>query len=166
MGRTSWGGYYRSMSTALNIIRVFSPGVAVPVVLASSSDRWSSSSSSSRASSSAAASSSSISLASESSSNLPSESDVITKRRGVWDADSRPVCIWPSVGMGGGGLPWASMLKAAIVGEVWRGAMGTDFTVAGLDWVSLVVSSSAVATLPHKLFGRVAKNSFRASWAT
>ena len=81
------------------------PGVAVPVVLASSSDRSSSSSSSSKAPSSAAASSSFVSLTLESLSYSPSESDVITKRRGVWDDESGPVCVWPSVGMGGGGLP-------------------------------------------------------------
>ena len=54
--------------------------------------------------------------------------------------------------------------------------MGTDFAVAGSgidsavggsDWVGLVVSSSAIAAAPlRKLFGRVAKNSIRASWAT
>ena len=54
--------------------------------------------------------------------------------------------------------------------------MGTDFAVAGskigsavggLDWVGSVVSSSAIsATPPRKLFGRVAKNSIRAFWAT
>ena len=55
------------------------------------------------------------------------------------------------------------MLKAAIVGEVWSGAIGTDFAVAGSDMVGLVVSSSAVAAPPHKLFGRVAKNSVSAS---
>ena len=55
------------------------------------------------------------------------------------------------------------MLKAAIVGEVWSGAIGTDFVVSGSDWVRLVVSSSAVATPPRKLFRRVAKNSVSAS---
>ena len=57
------------------------------------------------------------------------------------------------------------MLNAAIVGEVWSGAIGTDFAVAGLDWVSSssVVSSSAVVAPPHKLFGRVAENSVSAS---
>ena len=68
--------------------------------------------------------------------------------------------------MGGGGLPWASMLKATIVGEVWRGAMGTDFAVAGSDWVGSVVSSLVVVAPPRTLFGRVAKNSVRASWTT
>ena len=81
------------------------PGVDVLVVLASSSDWSLSSSSSSKALLSAAASSSSISLTSESSSYSPSDSDVITKRRGVWDDESGPICIWPSVGMGGSGLP-------------------------------------------------------------
>ena len=57
------------------------------------------------------------------------------------------------------------MLKAAIVGEVWSRATGTDFAVAGLDWVVAVVSSSAVAAPPRKLFGRVAKNSISAFWA-
>ena len=58
------------------------------------------------------------------------------------------------------------MLKAAIVGEVWSVAGGTDFAVAGSDWVGAVVSSSAVAAPPRKLFGRVAKNSVSASCAT
>ena len=58
------------------------------------------------------------------------------------------------------------MLKAAIVGEVWSVAIGTDFAVAGSDWVGSVVSSSAMAAPPYKLFGRVAKNSVNASWAT
>ena len=58
------------------------------------------------------------------------------------------------------------MLKAAIVGEVWSGAIGTDFVVAGSDWVGSVVSSSTVAAPPCKLFGRVAKNFVNASWAT
>ena len=40
------------------------------------------------------------------------------------------------------------MLKAAIVGEVWSGAIGTDFAIAGSDWVGSVVSSSIVAVLP------------------
>ena len=71
------------------------PGVAVPVVLASSYDRSSSSSSSSKAPSSAAASSLSVSLT----------LDVITKRRGVWDDELGPIYVWPSIGMGGGGLP-------------------------------------------------------------
>ena len=54
--------------------------------------------------------------------------------------------------------------------------MGTDFAVAGsrignavggLDWVGSVVSSSVIAAAPpRKLFGRVAKNSIKASWAT
>ena len=54
--------------------------------------------------------------------------------------------------------------------------MGTDFAVAGLgigsavggsDWVGSVVSSSAISVAPPcKLFGRVAKNSVKASWAT
>ena len=55
------------------------------------------------------------------------------------------------------------MLKAAIVGEVWSGAIDTDFAVAGSDSVGLVVSSSVVATPPCKLFGRVLKNSVSAS---
>ena len=101
MGRTSWGGCYRSVSRALNVTRVFSLWTSctgrVGVVLSSSS--------SSRAPLSAMASSSSVLLTSESSSYSPSDSDVITKRRGVWDDESRPVCVWPSVGMGGGGLP-------------------------------------------------------------
>ena len=58
------------------------------------------------------------------------------------------------------------MLNAAIIGEAWKGAMRIDFAVAGSDWVGSVVSSSAVAAPPHKLFCRVAKNSVRASWAT
>ena len=58
------------------------------------------------------------------------------------------------------------MLKAAIVGEVWSGAIGSDFAVAGLDWVGAIVSSSAVAAPPRKLFGRVVKNSVSVSWAT
>ena len=81
------------------------PGIDVPVELASSSDRSSSSSSSSKAPSSAAASFSSVLLTSKSSSYSPSDSDVITKRRGVWDDEAGPVCVWPSVGMSGGGLP-------------------------------------------------------------
>ena len=44
--------------------------------------------------------------------------------------------------------------------------MDTDFAVAGLNWVGSVVSSSVVAAPPRKFFGRVAKNSVRASWAT
>ena len=58
------------------------------------------------------------------------------------------------------------MLKAAIVGEVWSGSIGTDFGVAGSDWVDAVVSSSAVAAPLRKLFSKVAKNSVSASWAT
>ena len=68
------------------------------------------------------------------------------------------------------------MLNAAIVGEAWRGAMGTDFAVAGSeigsvvggsDWVGSVVSSLAiVAAPPRKLFGRVAKNSVKVSGVT
>ena len=58
------------------------------------------------------------------------------------------------------------MLNAAIVGEAWRGAMGTDFAVVGSDWVGSVVSSLAVAAPPRKLFGRMAKNSVRPFWAT
>ena len=81
------------------------PGVAVPVVLASSSDRSSSLSSSSKALSSSVASSASGSLTSELSSYSLLGSDVITKRRGVWDDESWPICVWPLVGMGGGGLP-------------------------------------------------------------
>ena len=79
------------------------PGVAIPVVLASSSD-WSLSSSSSSIAASSA--SSSVSLTSESSSSSSSsDSDMITKRRGVWDDESGLVCVWPSVGMDGGKLP-------------------------------------------------------------
>ena len=55
------------------------------------------------------------------------------------------------------------MLKAAIVGEVWSGAIGADFAVAGSDWVGAVVSSSAIAAPPRKLFGKVAKNSVSVS---
>ena len=55
------------------------------------------------------------------------------------------------------------MLKAATVGEIWSGAIGTDFAVANLDWVGVVVSSSAIAAPPRKLFGKVAKNSISAS---
>ena len=58
------------------------------------------------------------------------------------------------------------MLKAAIIGEVWSGVIGTDFVVAGSDWIGAVVSSSTVAAPPHKLLSRVAKNSVNASWAT
>ena len=58
------------------------------------------------------------------------------------------------------------MLKAAIVGEIWSGSIGTDFAVGGSDWIGGVVSSSAVAAPPHKLFGKVAKYSVSASWAT
>ena len=58
------------------------------------------------------------------------------------------------------------MLKAAIVGEIWSGSIGTDFTTAGSDYVGVVVSSSAVAAPPRKLFSKVAKNSVNASWAT
>ena len=57
------------------------------------------------------------------------------------------------------------MLKAEIIGEIWSGSIGTDFAVAGSDWVGVVVSSSAVAAPPRKLFGKVAKNSVSASWA-
>ena len=73
-------------------------------MLALSSDWLLSSSSSSKASSSATASSLSVSPTSESVSYSPSDSDVITKRRGVWDDESGLVCVWPSVGMDGGGL--------------------------------------------------------------
>ena len=142
------------------------PGVAVPVVLASSADWSSSSSSSSKAASSASVSSSSVSLTSESSLGSSSDSDVITKWRGVWDDESGPVCVWPSVGMEGGGLPGASMLKAATVGETLSGATGTHLATADSDSVGVVVSSSTVAAPPHKLFGNVAKNSFSAFWAT
>ena len=142
------------------------PGVAVPVVLALSSDRSSSSSSSNKAASSASVSSSFVSLTSESSSSSSLDSNVITKRRGVWDDESGPVCVWPSVGMDGGRLPGASMLKAATVGEIWSGATRTDLAAADSDWVVVVVSSSTVAAPPHKLFGNVAKNSFGASYAT
>ena len=142
------------------------PGVAVPVVLASSSDWSSSLSSSSKAASSASVSSSSVLLTSELFSSSSSDSDVITKQRGVWDDESWPVCVWPSVGMDGGRLPGANMLKAATVGEVWSGATGTDLATADSDWVGVVVSSSAVAAPPRKLFGNVAKNSFSASCAT
>ena len=117
------------------------PGVPVPVVLASSSDWSLSSSSFSKAASSASISSSSISLTSESSSDSSSDSDVITKQRGVWDDESGPVCVWPSVGMGGGGLPGANMLKAATVGEIWSGATSTDLAATDLDSVGVVVSS-------------------------
>ena len=65
--------------------------------------------------------------------------------------------------MGGGGLPCASMLKAAIVGEIWSRSIGTNFAVAGSDWIGVVVSSSAVAAPPRKLFEKVAKNSVSAS---
>ena len=58
------------------------------------------------------------------------------------------------------------MLKAATVDEIWSGATGTDFAVADLDWVGMVVSSSAVAAPPRNLFGKVAKNSVSASWVT
>ena len=142
------------------------PRVAVPVVLASSSDWSSSSSSSSKAASSASVSSLSVSLTSESSSSSSSDSDVITKRRGVWDDESGPVCVWPSVGMDGGKLLGANMLKAATVGETLSGAIGTDLVAADSDLVGVVASSSAVAAPPRKLFSNVAKNSFSASCAT
>ena len=143
------------------------PRVAVPVVLASSSDWSSSSSSSSKAASSASVSSSSVSLTSESSSSSSSsDSDVITKRRGVWDDELGPVCVWPLVGMNGGKLPGANMLKAATVGKTLSGAIGTDLAAADSDSVGVVVSSSAVAAPPRKLFGNVAKNSLSASCAT
>ena len=58
------------------------------------------------------------------------------------------------------------MLKAAILGEIWSGLIGTNFAVAGSDWVGVVVSSSAVAAPPRKLFGKMAKNFVSASWAT
>ena len=149
------------------------PRVAVPIVLASSSDWSSFSSSSSKAASSASVSSSSVSLTSESSSSSSdsssfssSDSDVITKRRGVWDDESGPVCIWPSVGMDGGKLPGANMLKAATVGETLNGAIGTDLVAANSDLVGVGASSSAVAAPPRKLFGNVANNSLSASCAT
>ena len=140
--------------------------VAVPVVLASSSDWSSSSSSSSKVASSASVSYSSVSLTLESSSPSCSDSDVITKRRGVWDDESRPVCVWPLVGMDGGKLPGANMLKAATVGEALSGAIGTDLVAADSDSVGVGASSSAVAAPPRKLFGNVAKNSLSASFAT
>ena len=142
------------------------PGVAIPVVLASSSDWSSSSSSSSKAASSAFVSSSSVSLTSESSSSSSSDLDVITKQRGVWDDESRPVCIWPSVGMDGGKLPGANMLKAATVGKTLSGAIGTDLAAADSDLVGVSATSSIVAASPHKLFGNVAKNSLSVSCAT
>ena len=142
------------------------PGVAEPVVLASSSDWSSSSSSSSKVASSASVSSLSVSMTLDSSSSTSSDSDVITKRRGVWDDESGPVCVWPSVGMDGGKLPGANMLKAATVGETLSGAIGTDLAVADFDSVGVVASSSAIAAPPRKLFGNVAKNSFSVSCAT
>ena len=135
-------------------------GVAIPVVLASSS------SSSSKVASSASISSSSVSLTSESSSSSSSDSDVITKRRGVWDDELGPVCVWPSVGMDGGKLPGANMLKAATVGETLGGAIGTDLVAADFDSVGVGVSSSTVAAPPRKLFGNVVKNSLSVSCAT
>ena len=142
------------------------PGVAIRVVLASSSDWSLSSSSSSKAASSASVSSLSVSLTSESSSSSSSDLDVITKRRGVWDDESGLVCVWPSVGMDGGRLPGSNMLKAATVGEIWSGATGTNLVAVDSDSVGMVMSSSAVAAPPRKLFGNVAKNSFSASCAT
>ena len=142
------------------------PGVVVPVVLALSSNWSSSSSSSSKAASSASVSSSSVSLTSESSSSSSLDSDVITKRRGVWDDESGPVCVWPSVGMDGGKLPGANMLKAATVGETLSGAIGTDLVAADSDSVGVGAFSSVVAAPPRKLFGNVAKNSLSASYAT
>ena len=68
--------------------------------------------------------------------------------------------------MDGGELLGASMLKAATVDETLSRAIGTDFAAADSDSIGVVVSSSAVATPPRKLFGNVAKNSFSASWAT
>ena len=141
-------------------------GVAVPVVLASSSDSSLSSSSSSKAASSASVSSSSVSLISESSSSSSLDSDVITKQRGVWDDELGPVCVWPSVGIDGGKLPGANMLKAATVGETLSGASGTDLVAADSDLVGVGASSSVVAAPPHKLFDNVAKNSLSASCAT
>ena len=44
--------------------------------------------------------------------------------------------------------------------------IGADFAVAGSDWIGAVVSSSAIASPPYKLFGKVAKNSVSSSWAT
>ena len=142
------------------------PGVAVPVVLVSSSDWSSSSSSSSKATSSASVSSSSVSLTSELFSSSSSDSDVITKQRGVLDDESGPVCVWPSVGMDGGKLPGVNMLKVATVGEALSGAIGTDLVAADFDSVGVGASSSAVAAPPHKLFGNVAKNSLSVSCAT
>ena len=141
------------------------PRIAVLVVLVSSSDWSSSSSSSSKAASSASVSSSSVSLTSESSSSS-SNSDVITKRRGVWDDESGPVCVWPSVGMDGGKLPGANMLKAATIGEALSGAIGTDLVAADSDSLGMGASSSAIAAPPRKLFGNVAKNSLSVSCAT
>ena len=68
--------------------------------------------------------------------------------------------------MDGGRLPGANMLKAAAVGEIWNEATGIDLAAVDSDWVGVVVSSSAVAAPPRKLFGNVAKNSFSASCAT
>ena len=141
-------------------------GVAVPVVLASSSDWSSSSSSSSKAASSASVSSSSISLTSESSSFSSSDSDVITKQRGVWNDESGPICVWPLVGMDGGKLIGANMLKAATIGETLSGAIGTDLVAADSDSVGVSASFSAIAAPPRKLFGNVAKNSLSVSCAT
>ena len=91
---------------------------------------------------------------------------MIAKRRGVLDDKSRPVCVWPSVGMDGGKLLGVNMLKAATVGKALSGAIGTDLVVADSDSVGVGVSSSDVATPPRKLFGNVTKNSLSASCAT
>ena len=58
------------------------------------------------------------------------------------------------------------MLKATTVGKIWSKATSTDLAIADSDQVGVVVSSSAVAAPPCKLFGNVAKNSFNASYAT
>ena len=142
------------------------PGVVVPVVLASSSDWSLSSSSSSKAALSASVSSSSVSLTSKSSSSFSSDSDVISKRRGVWDDESGPVCVWPSVGMDGGKLPGANMLKATTVGEALSEAVGTNLVAADSDLVGVGMSSSVGAAPSRKLFSNVAKNSLSASCAT
>ena len=47
------------------------------------------------------------------------------------------------------------MLNVAIVGEAWRGAKGTNFVVAGSDWVGSVVSSLAIVAAPCEPRNRV-----------
>ena len=68
--------------------------------------------------------------------------------------------------MDGGKSPRLSMLKAATVGVILSGTVGTVVAAADADSVGVVVCSSSVAAPPHKLFGNVVKNSVNVSWAT